>query len=350
MTSMQPVKIDRTIEEIITLYAATVMAITITPFAIYRFFNGQHLVAMIEQGTVIGMALMTFYMWKTRHTKTMMPLISAFVLSSLVLLNYLLSTSVLFWIYPVIMMVYFLASTGFAISLSSIAIIALIPLLIEEKAAVEIPSIIATLCICQVFGFLVSRKIRQQYVVMENIANQDGLTGALNRRAFEERLNFLYNLAARHKTNNDTVASLILFDIDDFKKINDKYGHIEGDNILIGMVELFKSNLRNVDQLYRYGGEEFAIIANGSDALMATELAEKLRKLLEFSTISAQTDITASFGVSELQRNEKPLRWIERTDKAMYRAKRAGKNRVYIANYSATHDDANKKQKINKNH
>lgn len=331
--------VHRTIEEIIVVYSAIIMAITITPFAFYRYINEQYLAATVEIISVLIMAGLGLYVWKTRNVKYMKVVISIFMLSGLVIFNYLLGSSILFWLYPIIMTTYFLNDLKTSATLVTVASAALLPLLISEKTTVEVASIIITMIICQLFGFLLSRKIRQQYAIMEDLANQDGLTGAANRRAFEERIEFLYNFSSRHRKGSESTASMIIFDIDNFKQINDEYGHIEGDNILINLTELFKTKIRGIDQLYRYGGEEFVVIANGADTLKATELAEKMRCLLEQSEISEKTKVTASFGVAELQKHEKPHRWIERADKAMYRAKRAGRNRVFMANFDPIQTD-----------
>ena len=337
--------VNRSIEEIIIVYSAIIMAITITPFAFFRFVNGQHIVAAIELLSVFMMAGMGMYVWKTRNVKYMKVVISVFMLTGLVIFNYLLGSSILFWLYPIIMTTYFLNNLKVSATLVTIASIALIPLLVQQKTTIEVISIVITMVICQLFGFLLSKKIRQQYLIMEELANQDGLTGASNRRAFEERIEFLHNFSARHKRGSESTVSLIIFDIDNFKMINDEYGHLEGDSILIKLTELFKTKIRGIDQLYRYGGEEFVVIANGADTLKATELAEKMRILLEESDISEHTKVTASFGVAELQKHEKPHRWIERADNAMYRAKRAGRNRVFMANF----DPVNKEFSYNMN-
>lgn len=326
-------KISRSMEEVILIASAIMMAMTIIPFSIYRYFNGQYAIAMIELLSVMIMCGIGVYVWQTRDTKYTSSLTSVFMLSGLVTFNYLLGSSILFWIYPIIMTVYFLNSLKVSLILVTISMVALMPLLIREKTTIEVVSIVVTLIICQLFGFLLSKKIREQYTILEELANHDGLTGASNRRSLEERIHFLSNLSYRHNKRVESVASIIMFDIDDFKKINDNYGHMEGDNILIKLTQLVKNTIRGTDQLYRYGGEEFIIIANGADALEATEFAEKVRKTLEMSHISDLTSVTASFGVAQSQKRENPNRWLERADQAMYRAKRAGKNRVFIANH-----------------
>lgn len=329
-----PTPINRSIEEIIIISSAIIMAITISPFAVYRYFNGQYTAALFEVLSVIVMCCIGIYVWKTRKTSVMSLVTSVFTLTGLVAFNYILSTTILFWIYPIIMMIYFLNSLKVSVLLVTLAIFALMPLLLEEKKTIEVISVVVTLVICQLFGFILSRKIRLQYAIMQELVNQDGLTGALNRRAFDERINFLHNFSLRHRQKKEAVSSLIMFDIDNFKQINDEFGHQEGDQILINLTKVLKRSIRGIDQLYRYGGEEFVVIVNGADTFKATELAEKLRYILETSNISNSTKITASFGIAELQALESPTRWVDRADKAMYRAKRAGKNKVCIANYN----------------
>jgi len=329
---MLKTSITRSIEEIIILTSTIIMAVTITPLAIYRYFNGQQFAATIELFGVVFLCGIAAYVWKTRKTRIMSAVLSVFLLAGLVTVNYLLGTSILFWIYPIIMTVYLINSLKLSVIFISPAIIALLPLLMREKAIIEVCSIFATLIICQIIGYLLTKKIRQQYSIMESLANQDGLTSTFNRRAFDDRIHFIRNFSMRYDNKNESTASLIMFDIDNFKQINDTQGHREGDQILINLSKLFQKQIRGIDQLYRFGGEEFMIIVNGADVFKATELAERMRKILEESSVSTFTKVTASFGVAEYNHPESTSSWINRVDKAMYRAKRAGKNRVYIAN------------------
>jgi len=196
---MPKTSINRTAEEIIIISSAIIMAVSITPFAIYRYFNDLYLVAFLEILSVAIMCGIGFYVWKTRNTRVMSLFTSVFMLTGVVTFNYLLNTSILFWIYPIIMTVYFINSLKVSAILVTPAIIALLPLLIKEKTTVEVISIVVTLIICQLFGYLLSRKIRQQYAILQELVNQDGLTGALNRRAFDERIHFLHSFSLRHK-------------------------------------------------------------------------------------------------------------------------------------------------------
>ena len=333
MNKMIKQQINRSVEEVIIIASSIIIAMTIIPFAIYRFFNNQYLIATLELIGVAVMCAVGVYVWKTRKTKVMSVFTSAFMLIGLISFNYILGTSVLFWIYPVFMTVYFLNSVKVSTLLITPTIIALIPILLREKAIIETISIITTLIICQLLGYILSKRIKllQDNVVRE-LGKQDDLTRILNRKALDERIYFLHKYSIRHKRQQARIASLVIFDIDNFQIINDKYGREEGDQILVKLAELLKKSTRDIDQLYRYGDDEFVIIANGSDTIKATELAEKLRSIIENSYLSSRTAVTASFGVAEQEKLESPAVWLDRADKALHRAKRAGKNRVCIAN------------------
>ncbi|WP_432455343.1 MULTISPECIES: GGDEF domain-containing protein [unclassified Agarivorans] len=164
-------------------------------------------------------------------------------------------------------------------------------------------------------------QVEQQLLVL---ATQDKLTGAYNRHKWDEQLQVQLNLAKRGGQ-----FSLILLDIDFFKLINDQHGHQVGDQVLIHMVAALKERLRNVDQLFRLGGEEFAILLPLQDAAAATHLAEVLREMIEQINHEDLPRYTISIGVTEYLKNDNEESIIKRVDKALYRAKSEGRNRVY---------------------
>ena len=138
-------------------------------------------------------------------------------------------------------------------------------------------------------------------------------------------MNGLISLNNRYKTP----FSLILFDIDDFKKVNDGYGHLVGDEVLINLVKLVNENIRETDTLYRIGGEEFIIICKNTVKLDAINIAEKLRKKVEESLIVIKNKtITISIGVTEVIENDNENSIYKRVDDNLYISKNSGKNRI----------------------
>ncbi len=166
--------------------------------------------------------------------------------------------------------------------------------------------------------------------VTRNAAIMDVLTGIYNRRFFDEMLEKQITLAKRR---NDPL-SLLIFDLDYFKKINDTYGHKAGDNMLQELTKGLKNSLRQSDILARYGGEEFAIIMPATDIASALEKAESLRKQVESGSFGSivpgqSLKITISIGVATFQKHgTESATLVTAADRALYKAKEGGRNRV----------------------
>jgi diguanylate cyclase (GGDEF)-like protein len=161
-------------------------------------------------------------------------------------------------------------------------------------------------------------------------AYTDPLTQTHNRASFDDSITREMSLAVR----NAKSLSLIFLDIDHFKTINDTYGHECGDATLVLGTKWIKENLRNSDMVFRYGGEEFVILLNGTDGNGAELLAERIRASIESHTIAFGMEtlkITASLGVSTLRDNDTLESFVQRADKAMYTAKNRGRNQVVVA-------------------
>jgi diguanylate cyclase (GGDEF)-like protein len=157
----------------------------------------------------------------------------------------------------------------------------------------------------------------------------DALTGAFNRKHFVDRLTSEIAFARRHKTP----LSLILFDLDHFKHVNDTHGHLGGDHVLSTMAGLVKRSLRTEDIFARYGGEEFAIIARGIDVERAYAFAERIRNIIAGARIELNgtlVPVTVSLGVASLTCCEDAPgkeALVAKADERLYRAKRSGRNR-----------------------
>ncbi len=157
----------------------------------------------------------------------------------------------------------------------------------------------------------------------------DSLTGAHNREHFDTQLRAELSYARRHNTD----VSLVLFDADHFKKVNDTYGHQAGDTVLMQIAAVVRGTVRNEDVFARYGGEEFALVLRGIDISGAGAVADRLREriaALKIATERGVLSITVSAGCASLSTTEdkSPEGLIATADRRLYGAKHAGRNRV----------------------
>ncbi|WP_228215309.1 diguanylate cyclase [Aromatoleum toluclasticum] len=159
---------------------------------------------------------------------------------------------------------------------------------------------------------------------LDQLAGTDALTGAWNRRQFYQVVTLELERARRYRHP----LALILLDIDLFKGINDRYGHVKGDEVLQAVAGCIRSTLRMPDSLTRWGGEEFLVLLPDTDLASASVLAERARACIAAYHMDGVDSVTASFGVAELGDNESRNDWIARADAALYRAKQGGRNRV----------------------
>ena len=167
--------------------------------------------------------------------------------------------------------------------------------------------------------------------LVERQANTDGLTELPNRRHFEEALEGEISRAERFGGS----LALILADLDDFKQVNDRYGHQAGDDVLQTFADILRATVREIDLPSRYGGEEFAVLLPQTDLDGAQRLAERLCKALAARPLpthpGALVAVTASFGVAAFPDSPTPAALFAAADEALYRAKRSGKNCVVAA-------------------
>jgi diguanylate cyclase (GGDEF)-like protein len=167
--------------------------------------------------------------------------------------------------------------------------------------------------------------------LVERQASTDGLTDLANRRHFEEALAGEISRAERF----GGMLALVLADLDDFKQVNDRYGHQAGDDVLRAFADVLRDTVRDIDLAARYGGEEFAVLLPQTDLEGAERLAERLRESMEARRLTlypgASFNVTSSFGVASFPEAPTPAALFAAADEALYRAKSAGKNCVVCA-------------------
>ena len=169
---------------------------------------------------------------------------------------------------------------------------------------------------------------------MYDAALRDGLTRIYNKKYFLDRLDTEFAYAQRHVAT----LSIVMFDVDHFKRVNDTWGHLAGDAVLVKLADITQQTVRTEDVLARYGGEEFGIICRGIPLLNAGILGERIRTAVErnvFDFEGTRLPVTVSVGVAALPETpaEKPQDLIAEADAALYDAKQAGRNRVCLRGF-----------------
>ncbi len=170
----------------------------------------------------------------------------------------------------------------------------------------------------------INRALQAANAELQRLATTDDLTGVWNRRHFQKAVATEIERVARYGAS----LSLVLFDIDRFKVINDTHGHLVGDQVLITLSQRVRDHLRDVDVLARWGGEEFVVMLPHCEETQARQLAEKLRVLIAADPFPGVGKVTSSFGIAQYRPPESTDAWFTRADDALYQAKRTGRNRV----------------------
>ena len=166
--------------------------------------------------------------------------------------------------------------------------------------------------------------VEEKNALLEKLSITDKLTGLHNRVKLDEMLESNFDMFLRY----ENVFSVIILDIDDFKKVNDKFGHLIGDEVLKDFATILRTNIRATDILGRWGGEEFMIISPKTDTVGASKLAHLLKEKLSHHTFEEVGRVTASFGVSQIDATKTIKDVLSDADSALYNAKSLGKNQV----------------------
>lgn len=190
-------------------------------------------------------------------------------------------------------------------------------------------NLVGSLLVTILITLIILITIRKYHKKLEYLASNDTLTDLPNRRSFDKKFAQFFLLQKR----NSHPISLLFFDLDDFKQINDTLGHQSGDKVLKRIAGILKENIRQTDLVARWGGEEFIVAFIDSDVEKTKAIAEKLRKHIEEDALLHQItkqSVTASFGLTGVKEGDTTDTLLKRVDEALYEAKESGKNRIII--------------------
>ncbi len=299
---------------------------SILPFGIYRLLHHTWLQATIDLVIVGGVSSVMAYVWFTRRVRAASLIVTVFYSFGMVATIYVKGIDLVYWAYPTMVSAFFLLRPNIALLINGCSLTSLVTILASQVPLLNLLTIAITFVLINMFSYIFSHRTAIQHKELHTEAERDFLTGVGNRRALEDHLNtYVVEFDGRVE------SSLLLLDIDHFKSVNDQFGHAVGDAVLKRLCELMRSRTRNSDRIFRYGGEEFIIIANGANLQSATGLAEDLRELVARTTMVENYPITISIGVACLKAGMTATEWLAQADAMMYLAKHSGRNAVRVA-------------------
>jgi len=240
----------------------------------------------------------------------------------------------IYWIFTYPLLTFFLKGNKVGIIWNFVFIsVVLVLVILDYKNIVpiafshdEIRQAVLAYAIVMVLAYIFEEALLKSYNEVSRLAVTDQLTGLYNRYYIFNRLNEEIKRAKRYGKN----FCVILLDVDNFKNINDEFGHDVGDFVLFEVGEVLRNITRSVDTVGRLGGEEFIVICPNTDIVGGKIIAEKIRRSIEELHIPDVGKITVSLGVAEFTGNETAHELIKSADLALYKAKRSGKNRVEL--------------------
>jgi len=311
-----------TVESYLPLILSAFGAIGVIPFIVLRYMQGEWIAAIVDSVIVISFVSLGIYVYRTRHIRIAGIGIAFICIAGVISTVYIIGPHQVYWAYPVLVAIFYLVRPLEAIAFALVTVAALIPKLLGDADSHSTSTILVTILIMSSFAFafaLISNRQREKLI---QLATKDPLTGAGNRRHLDSKLNDVVNGHQR----TGTAATMLLMDLDHLKRVNDSHGHVVGDQILKRITEIVNLRIRVTDSLYRIGGDEFVVILEGQTIGRATHLAEQLRILVEANELILDHPVTVSVGVAELREDESAKDWLHRADKALYDAKRDGRN------------------------
>ena len=318
----------RTTEEYIILSISGASALCIAPFFFIRVFYAEWSIALLDLFAVVSTSILFFYVYLTGKIHFARWLLTLLLVGTVVGTISLKGAQQIVWLYPAIIGVFFLLKPKQSLIIATTMVGFLGVYLSDLLDYILLVQYVFSTLITLLFSYAFADRMLSQRTLLKELSVKDPLTGAGNRRAMEEKLLEIVEHCRSVRTQK---SSLILIDLDEFKKINDQYGHSAGDNILRDFVDVVSQKLTKDDHLYRFGGEEFVVISHKRNQENSSTLAEQLRESIDEHSFDQNLHVTISLGIAEYIPDETGFEWLGRADRAMYRAKDAGRNLCCIA-------------------
>ncbi|MDZ7791640.1 MAG: GGDEF domain-containing protein [Xanthomonadales bacterium] len=317
----------RSIEMTVMNYCGITTVVVIAGFVFYRYFTGDAVGAMIN-ALIVVMLLTVLLMGRVARLRQTALILFGFIISLSCLLSAMLvSPNGLLWTFLVLWINFLVLPRSIAIACNLIITITLTASVSLFDSLLHQISWVTVAVLISGFGLVFTNQLREQRRMLSELATLDPLTGAGNRRLMQHDL----ETAVAERRRGQRPATLMVLDLDHFKRINDQHGHEAGDRMLTAFVEVVRDALRTEDGLYRLGGEEFVILLREMDADTAKANLDDLHRRLSGKVEGPDAPLHFSAGAAVLRDGENWSRWLARADHALYEAKRAGRDRLVIA-------------------
>lgn len=308
-------------------YILLLLAVILVPIDAHNLYLGE-LVPAVGGLLLLGILMINILLLSMNREAFLTPPLVLLLSISLVMLSvYYGQNYNLYLLYPLLVALPILLKTRWAVLLGVLSGLVAAPLVFTQYDHTTAMVIGASMGLTWLVSAWLVYAVTEQSRRLKDMAITDPLTGAYNRRYLELQLEQVLETWTRYQRP----ASVLLIDIDHFKRINDKFGHGVGDSAIKNLVEVISRNIRNVDTLCRYGGEEFVVLLAETPLSKARPVAEKLRAAVENTRVVPEVGMTISVGVCDVSVADGVDHWLNLADAALYLAKRNGRNRVELA-------------------
>lgn len=317
----------RSIEMTVMNYCGITTVVVVTGFVFYRYFTGDFAGALINAVIVVMLTSVLVLGQLPRFRQTALIVFGFTISLSALLSAILVSSNGLLWAYLVLWINFLVLPRNFAIGCNLILILTLTASVELFNSLLHQISWVTVAALISGFGLVFTNQLREQRRLLSELATLDPLTGAGNRRLMQHDL----EKAVAERRRSRRPATLIVLDLDHFKRINDTYGHEAGDRVLSEFVDVLRDALRTEDGLYRLGGEEFVVLLRDMDTETAKTKLDDLHHRLSGKVAGPDSPLHFSAGAAVLKNGENWSKWLARADNALYEAKRSGRDRLIIA-------------------
>jgi diguanylate cyclase len=313
------------------VFFAIVACAAVLPFAIWRFSQGQVVAGTLDLALFGCFAGAAWTAWRRSQITLVARVVSVLITVGCIAVAPVIGGLAALWGYAVLLANLMLSGRKLGFLLNLVLLAGIVVLHSGPTSTLEQVTFVVTGLMVSIFGYVFALVADQQRQRLEALATFDSLTGAGNRRMMEYDLAEAFAHGQRHGVKH----GLAVLDIDHFKDVNDSFGHVAGDAVLVSLARLVQDSLRNEDRLYRMGGEEFVLLLPDTNSAGLARTLGRLQERLRSRLAGAGGAVTVSIGASTTREGETNWEnWLARADEALYAAKSAGRDQVQIARES----------------